>query len=154
MLTRKLDGFMDDTFPVQCFYIYLTFGVIFSFLPAISGKSDWFAFYNIYSSIKYLDVEDTHTGSCLPHTTKYPTRAFEADQQHWVTVHMCVTPASWKCSASLSHGNTPIPPGDCRSASWTDRKTSSIYHYITAALMSFSYPPTPIFYSVSAMDVL
>lgn len=147
--------FKDDTFPVHCLYIYLTFGVIFNFLPAISGTSDWIAFFNTYSSTKYLDVEATNTGSCLLHTTKYKYLSNHSIQSRSTALsYMCVASASWKCSASVSRGNTPKPLGDCRSDSWTNRRTSSIYRSITVALMSLPHPPTPIFYWESVKNIL
>lgn len=53
------------------------------------------------------------------------------------------------CGSHLLSENTPKLPRDCRSGSWTDRRTSSIYRSITTALMSFPHPPTHFQPSVS-----
>lgn len=102
MLTRKLDGFMYDTFPVQCFY--LTFS---DFPPAISDKLDWFALCNTYSSTKYLDT-NTQILIFASYTSIYPTTACKADQQHWATCVSCTCFLKMLgLSQSWKHSKTP-----------------------------------------------
>lgn len=60
-----------------------------------------------------------------------------------------LTALGYMCGSYLLSENTPKLPGDCRSGSWTDRRTSSIYRSIITALMSFPHPPTHFQPSVS-----